>query len=242
MLFPSLNVAQRCAAFVVRNNTSHVPPNAIYVLELTATEVTPQTALKADILLPAFWAVIFPVHQFPVAKQFWQHSGDGVSSRRAEYCQSFLTAGLLTCSHVSKPVDEHARKGPRRYRSKSAAENAAPQESDSNGGIPTDGEDFRHFVEERYGRNLNISLVSDVKTVIKKRIAGSLAPMEDSRGKLEASTNGDDQVINRGFSEEDVYLYPTGMSAIFNTHRLLLATLGSKKSICYGSVFIIQTR
>lgn len=38
----------------------------------------------------------------------------------------------------------------------------------------------------------------------------------------------------RGFSEDDVYLYPTGMSSIFNTHRTLMACRGDLRSVCFG--------
>jgi cystathionine gamma-synthase len=37
-----------------------------------------------------------------------------------------------------------------------------------------------------------------------------------------------------GFSEDDVYLYPTGMSAIFNTHRNLLKAKGELKAVVFG--------
>lgn len=44
-------------------------------------------------------------------------------------------------------------------------------------------------------------------------------------------------------TEDDVYLYPTGMSAIFNTHRILMANARSRgrevqKSICFGFPYI----
>lgn len=34
--------------------------------------------------------------------------------------------------------------------------------------------------------------------------------------------------------EQDIYLYPTGMSAIYNAHRTLLAAKGNLKSVSYG--------
>ena len=39
-----------------------------------------------------------------------------------------------------------------------------------------------------------------------------------------------------GFSVDDVYLYPSGMSAIFNVHRILRLARGEMKSLSYGLV------
>jgi cystathionine gamma-synthase len=38
-----------------------------------------------------------------------------------------------------------------------------------------------------------------------------------------------------GLSESDVYLFPCGMSAIFNAHRFAMGALdATRQSICYG--------
>lgn len=87
-------------------------------------------------------------------------------------------------------------------------------------------------VEERFGRNLSISLTSNAKVAIKRRIAGLLAADMELEDALRASP----QRQNRGFSEDDVYLYPSGMSAIFNAHQCLMAARQSLKSVCYGWV------
>ena len=42
-----------------------------------------------------------------------------------------------------------------------------------------------------------------------------------------------------GLTEDDVYLFPTGMSSIFNTHQIIMAAKGdSMKSICFGFPYI----
>lgn len=92
-----------------------------------------------------------------------------------------------------------------------------------------EGDESSRFVEERFGRNLDISFVEGAKLAIKRRIAGSLKPDESKTSNI-----GDLERV----SETDVYLYPCGMSAIFNTHRLLISVLGLKKSVCYGFPYL----
>jgi cystathionine gamma-synthase len=58
---------------------------SVYVLELSTRALPAENSPNLNIVSPNIWACIFPEEQFPVAKQFWQHSGEGISSRRAEY-------------------------------------------------------------------------------------------------------------------------------------------------------------
>ena len=44
----------------------------------------------AEVQWAAIHAVIFPSELFKAAKIFWQHTGAGISSRRAEYCNSLF--------------------------------------------------------------------------------------------------------------------------------------------------------
>jgi cystathionine gamma-synthase len=57
----------------------------------------------------------------------------------------------------------------------------------------------------------------------------------NDESKLNAKSN------SRGIDsldETDVLLYPCGMNAIYNAHRVLLATLGSHKSISFGFPYV----
>lgn len=73
-----------------------------------------------------------------------------------------------------------------------------------------------HYIEERYGRNLNLLFADEAKLALRRRIAGAL-----SHGDLTVS-------------DRDVFLMPTGMSAIFNAHRAVLATRPQRKAVCFG--------
>jgi cystathionine gamma-synthase len=122
-------------------------------------------------------------------------------------------------------------KGPRRYQKKTSIDLGASDDfTNSTGEV----QDPTQFVEERFGRNLDLSKTKNAKLAIRRRIAGSLTADVDL---TEALALGQDAARTRpvtGFSENDVYLYPTGMSSIFNAHRNLLRAKGQLRSIVYG--------
>lgn len=118
--------------------------------------------------------------------------------------------------------DENRRpaKGPRRYL-------RAPQKAGNE-----EGGDSSLYVEERFGRNLDLSFVNSAKAAVRRRIAGTLRSDVELEDVESARVPGRDV---EGFTENDVYLFPTGMSAIFNTHQILMNLLdNSLKSVCYG--------
>ena len=215
LLFPSSRVAQKFGSFLLRS-CPELARGSINVIEL-------DSSFNSNLASAAVWACLFPSQVFAVAKQFWQHSGDGISSRRAEYCYSLFKAGL-----VSKKPGQSPCKGPKRYQT-APKENGQRDHGEIKPDIELDG--HNSYVEERYGRNLGISLASNAKVAIRRRIAGLLTEDVELDDALKAS---DDQRQSRGCSEDDVYLYPSGMSAIFNAHQSLMAARQSMKSVCYG--------
>lgn len=120
----------------------------------------------------------FPPTYFPLAKQFWQHAGEGISSRAAEYALRVLSENRCWL---------------------------------------TEEEESAAYLEERFGRNMDISLGAEAKSELRKRLARAFFPYE---GEHRSS---------------DVYLFPTGMAAIFTAYRVLrrratLSDLFSKSS------------
>jgi cystathionine gamma-synthase len=225
MLFPTHATASRCRDFFLRL----APDAQVRIVDLVPSEEKERSEELA-IISPNISAVLFPADRFSIAKQFWQHSGDGVSSRRAEYCSQLFKEGLLVePSTLSESPSRRVCKGPRRYQKKTSVD------FDSIGSA-TNGEvqDPVQFVEERFGRNLNLTMTKNAKLAIRRRIAGSLTA---DVGLTEALSLDMESATTRnvaGFSEDDVYLYPTGMSAIFNTHRNLLKAKGQLKAVVYG--------
>lgn len=236
ILFPSHKIASRCAEFILKRN-GLVTADIIQIIDLACTN---QNATEGEMFVsPAVSAVLFPEEYLSTGREFWQHSGEGISSRRADYCHSLFQEGILVNQRELLPQRRRS-KVPRRYRT----EVSVNSQDQSNGpaNIETNGDTGDHgcYIEERFGRNLELSLSSNAKVAIRKRIAGSLIADVDLQDALKP---GQDESKKRpvcGFSEEDVYVYPTGMSAIFNTHRSLLAAYGQLKSVSYGQVVYIH--
>ncbi|KAA8898816.1 pyridoxal phosphate-dependent transferase [Sphaerosporella brunnea] len=219
MLFPTISTATRCRNFIKARSLS-TPPPCVRVIELI-----PRLGQDATIS-SGLCAVLFPADEFKIAKQFWQHSGDGVSSRRAEFCQQELDNGLLREKGIPDEVAVRPAKGPKRY----------SRVSVDKGHVGTEGTDTSRFVEERFGRNLGVEFVANAKLAVRRRIAGTLRSNVAPSDALALKDEGGRDVP--GFTEEDVYLFPSGMSAIFNSHRLLLEALEPRKSVCYGFPYI----
>ena len=259
MLFPSSATAQRCQHFF------HAKLEAFNSEDIRITGLHPSPhsdsdsdSLETRTAVSSLYCVFFPKQHFSVAKQVWQHSGDGISSRRGEFCLKALQDGLLLPEGEAASPKHHQDqfcKGPRRYQ-RGGSQNGingtshatkpstdSTTSADSNGAHDGAESSISQFVEERFGRNLNAKLASKAKLAIRRRIAGCLANDSDLDQALEpSSSDGPSQRVT-GLTEDDVYLYPTGMSSIFNTHHILLQASRHddeqpRQSICFGFPYI----
>ncbi|KAL0936672.1 cystathionine gamma-synthase [Colletotrichum truncatum] len=238
MLFPTPRAARRCLEFIQKNaGTSRASDIAVIDFGLnTSQDISP--LLRS--LAPAFSAVVYAQEVFPIAKQYWQHTGDGISSRRAEFCHGLLKEGLMApIERPHSPVGKACR-GPRRYhRPSSIDDTKSANLHPSKSGLRTtfDTQESLRFLEERFGRNLDLSLVERARSAIKRRIAGALAAdLETSINSLPPlSTNTRGQ---EDLQESDVYLFPCGMNAIFNAHRAMVLARGDMKSINFGFPYV----
>jgi cystathionine gamma-synthase len=224
MLFPTHITASRCRDFIIRT-AADSDTSRVRIVDLVPVAEKARTK-EMDVISPKISAVLYPLELFKVAKQFWQHSGDGVSSRRAEYCQHLFENGVLV---DAARLNGAARtcKGPRRYQKPTSIDLGTPD-------AVQDGETLTQFVEQRFGRNLDLSMTKNAKLAVRRRIAGSLTADVALAEALSLDKDSSRARQVAGFSEDDVYLYPTGMSSIYNTHRNLLAAKGSRKAIVYG--------
>jgi cystathionine gamma-synthase len=93
------------------------------------------------------------------------------------------------------------------------------------------------FVEERFGRNLDVLYVDNAKSAIRRRIAGSLTGEIDLTAPLGAEVEPTIRGVAQT-SEDDVYLYPCGMNSIFSIHQMLLEARGPMKSIMFGFPYV----
>ncbi|KAI1773708.1 PLP-dependent transferase [Hypoxylon cercidicola] len=251
MLFPTRKTANRCLQFI--RDKAH--PSALVDIGLLHLVLDPakKTPDVLQSIMPSISAVLFTAEAFPFAKQYWQHSGDGISSRRAEFCHGLFKEDILVPEEkVSspRPPQHKLGRGPKRYRRQASIDDHAngsngkhhhhypvtldaPVEDDT-----TDTLESSRFLEERYGRNLDLSLVPNAKSAIRRRIAGVLtADVElDSTTTLPTMDSNARGISN--FKEDDIYLVPCGMNAIFTTHQTLLKAREPQKSINFGFPYV----
>lgn len=187
--------------------------------------------------------VVYPKEHWPIVKQVWGHTGDGISSRRGEFCLGAFEDGFLI-EEKGPMANSKPCKGPRRYQGKGSfsgsiqglaaqADQSKLNETGSSGS--SDGREYSQFIEERFGRNLSTSLADQAKLAVRRRIAGVLTADVDLSEALEKSSS---EARMTGLTDDDVYLYPTGMSSIFHAHQVLLAAKGSMKSVCFGFPYV----
>ncbi|KAJ5348158.1 Pyridoxal phosphate-dependent transferase major region subdomain 2 [Penicillium brevicompactum] len=227
-LFASIKSARICHTFVL----GKIPADQAYKVRIVNFIPSPHTEAGSTVT-SSLSCVIYPKEYAPLTKQVWQHSGNGISSRRGEFCLGALEDGFLVedkGTATAESISQRPCKGPRRYQSKNGARKGSVGDSPPRENTE-DGRDYAQFIEERFGRNLSTSLATQAKQAVRKRIAGVLTADVDLSEAL-AVTSSEGRVA--GISEEDVLLYPSGMNAIFNAHQTLLATRGELPSICFG--------
>jgi cystathionine gamma-synthase len=237
MLFPSFRTARRCVDFM-HSRESSVPQGQIRVIDLVLDRSRADSEMLKKVS-PSISAVIFPKELLPVAKQYWQHSGDGVSSRRAEFCHALFQEGILVEQTALQPIANSFQKpckGPRRYQ-RSSIDNTSSKLQHPENPVSPEIRETSQFLEERFGRNLDVSFVDNAKSSIRRRITGSLMGEVDLTETLRPQTVSNMRGVAE-LSEDDVYLYPCGMNSIFNAHRMMLEARGPMKSISFGFPYV----
>ncbi|KAL8642945.1 MAG: hypothetical protein Q9228_000434 [Teloschistes exilis] len=225
-LFPSNVVARRCAGLFqdqLRSPEKHQSTRIIDLIpRANPAEESDHDQSHVEAMISA---VVYPKAYSPVAKSFWQHTGEGISSRRAELCHKAFNDGFLAPRATNRrgtdsqtpSTDQRSCKGPRRYQKRPSAKNeknsfdADPvssgltvREQQQNIG------EGAQFIEERYGRNLDLSLAAKAKIAIRRRVAGALTPeLKCDDPTAEAQLSKDIKQSPR-VAEDDVYLYPSG--------------------------------
>ena len=245
MLFPTTRCAARCVEFF-KSQVPDVDLSTVRVLDLGPNPETSSDTSKR--VLPRVCAVIYPKELWPTAKIFWQHTGEGVQSRRAEFCQrAFDDGSLVEQNPGSRIATPRLMKGPRRYQRPLSIDHGSTNGANGHtngeeGGSNSDPvRDSALFVEERFGRNLDVTFTAQAKLAIRKRIAGSLTTDAELPQSLEAPADRSSERARDtpGFSVDDIYLYSCGMNAIFNAHRYLRLSRGdSMKSIMFGFPYV----
>lgn len=256
MLFPTRSIAEECRDFIRRRSLQlgrqPAQPRLVhlFICPQTTTDSQPSTPLatnNADLHI-----VLYQTDEESTAKEFWQHTGLGISSRLAEKCLSLLPDEAKSSDVAHPPPTLSPRLTMRGGHNKhyavkglKSATASPPLESSPADLTPsTEGLSSDHaiYVEERYGRNLPITSAALAKRALRRRVAGTLIKDNwndsDCGGEPCAGQEGvKTGPSSRGVAnvtEDDVYLFPTGMTAIWNAHRLARLVRPEGKSVCFG--------
>ncbi|KAJ1906593.1 Cystathionine gamma-synthase, partial [Coemansia sp. IMI 209127] len=227
MLFPSSACAEQCTEFIYsqaqQQHTEEAGfslpvPGQVrvvqYVVEPVNRRAAALDAMKHALDSPVrIYCVLFPADLFPLAKQYWQHTGNGVSVRLASYC--------LHIARANEKYEQEARPRCLLKAAGAVARHGAivtgtpPAEVDS-APAPESTMEADAYLEERFGRNFDPRYAGEMKLALRRRIAGALS---------------------QGVQADDVYLTATGMSAMFYAHQALLGVRRGK-SVCFGFPYI----
>ncbi|CAG8478421.1 3782_t:CDS:2 [Racocetra persica] len=238
LLFPNRKATEHCRTYLRRYFESNNPA-CFRLAEITI--VTPDQSKSLTQGNVTLHIIFFPKEAFSVAKSFWQHTGDGISSRLAEFALNILQA--KSNEQYTKNLYEVSTKRAsfcKRY-SNIQTSYSRNLDCEPKGTLFTDitsiNDSFveqNFYVEERYGRNLPMSFAEKAKLELRRRIASSLK-IEENKDRLDniISSSVDLSVLTerlvKDVTENEVFLFPSGMSSIFHAHRFLLTAFPPRK-------------
>lgn len=244
MLFPSDKAATFCRNFVTdkmaRANETQIPArNACRIVRFVASDHYSGGSQGSQTRLTVFAVFVPNADAFTIARTFWQHTGLGISSRFAQRCLRLMnSSGLHKTSSPPIPPSNGPSGPSRRYSAKNHPKLTLSRVSTPNHDEPEETTSI--YVEERYGRNLPIQQALEAKFTLRRRIADILQE-EQLPTPVTTPTFKKSQRGSGTLNEQDVYLYPNGMSSIFFAHQLSMAVQTHVnaqqpvgKSVCFG--------
>jgi cystathionine gamma-synthase len=248
LLCPSKKIADHCRTFIL--NRAALSGTLAHV-RLAQYFICPEDSSAQTRQCAELHIALFPADLSPISKQFWQHTGLGISSRFAEHCLSLLPGQdeQNLQSSASPPGSPTLTRSPFRASNKHYSVKQPTAWIPSTGVsqpsstvMPSDmlSKDQSTYLEERYGRNLPLGAAAFAKRALRRRIAGVLIGDNMQDGPQGPCAGAQDVEIgpsSRGVqdvSEDDVFLFPTGMAAIWNAHQLCLRARPPAKSVCFG--------
>lgn len=228
MVFPSYSVAKRCREFVkAKSDKSNL---SVRILQLSTAP--PEDELEKSLVIESNIGVIFfHSSEFPLAKNYWQHSGEGISSRMGEYVLKEIfhkekKPSTYKGSHMKQELQAQ------RIQQRSPSLSKSLQSPSFSSNEETEKE-FNTFIEQKYGRVLDLKFAAQAKVALRRRICGKIDKSHSQEDEMQKARRG------KHLSETDVYLYPSGMAAIFNAHHALLQVAETKnKSVCFGFPYV----
>jgi cystathionine gamma-synthase len=228
MVFPSYSVAKRCREFVkAKSDKSNL---SVRILQLSTAP--PEDELEKSLVIESNIGVIFfPSSEFPLAKNYWQHSGEGISSRMGEYVlKEIFHKEKKPSTYKGSHMKQELQAQKIQQRSPSLSKSLQSPSFSSN---EETEKEFNTFIEQKYGRVLDLKFAAQAKVALRRRICGKIDKSHSQEDEMQKARRG------KHLSETDVYLYPSGMAAIFNAHHALLQVAETKnKSVCFGFPYV----
>ncbi|KAI9345646.1 pyridoxal phosphate-dependent transferase [Obelidium mucronatum] len=242
LVFPSNRVVNECRqfmkSFILKKDSGFDPKLATSIRiaefaiqpifqEASPAAADPTTFLQGNVFI---YALLFPEGAAKVAKMYWQHTGEGISSRFAEYCLKVLgsnTESVKYFTGVSANTDRFQTPGYRIQDQETHVNQASGAESTAS----------QLWVEERFGRNLDLSFAPQAKVMLRQRIAGVVADsseISDDDEKPVVAAHNESVRELEGLNENHVLLFPTGMSAIYNAFRVVQRLRPNLKTVQFG--------
>ena len=196
MLLNSRSAASDCRVFMKQRllEDQSLKPK----IRLVDYVITPDFINIADASIPligrrapCLYIVLFPAFEAKgIAKEYWQHTGAGISSRFAEYCLVLLnihfptlqltppssSSSSSTTTTKSTPIssDENESFSKQQRRPSASAKKAqvhSAKRLEEKIRLDLDEDEANVFVEERFGRNMEEGAIEQAKMRLKERIA-----------------------------------------------------------------------
>ncbi|CCA75430.1 related to O-succinylhomoserine (thiol)-lyase [Serendipita indica DSM 11827] len=149
----------------------------------------------------------------------------GISSRLVEQCLHLLepNASNVNGSAASEESSVHGENQPHSAKGLPEASSVIPNGLDRQ---KDEINDEGSLYIQKFGEDSSPLGVDEAKRMIRERIT---YPDGGSSSRTRRVPN---------LSPEDVFLFPSGMCAIWHTHQLLLKVLGDQKSVCWGFPYV----
>ncbi|KAJ3343835.1 hypothetical protein HDU91_000323 [Kappamyces sp. JEL0680] len=241
LILNSRKACQECREFMLKRignfsrfapAGSQLPLNKIRLVEYILTPAT--TTPNKDFKAPTVYLILFHSNYKDVAKEYWQHTGAGISSRFAEHCLVLLDMFFPFPRQSTLLSGRQNSAGPS-FKKESKSRDQLVMATTAKGEADL-------FVEERFGRNLDPSLVEEAKLILRKRIAGVLGDAKLDTSPVDptaAPDTLDQQNTPRGSSragicEQQVFLFNSGMAAIYFSHQVVTTLAPGLKTVQFG--------
>ncbi|CAE6451286.1 unnamed protein product [Rhizoctonia solani] len=240
-LFPAAYIANEFQQFMIHHSPDPASPISVRLvqyficLEQGINRTTPVGEPNIDYL--ELQIALFPEDAFPLGKQFWQHTGLGISSRLASVVLDLLARNGEYATPAA-PITSLLPPGSADFQNDKQSGSQIQSEqtlTSPSRCLITETVDSKYvaYFEERHVRNLLQENAASAKSILRQRIADALA--NDSSSALLEKTSGLD-ASKRGVdvTQDDVFLFPSGMAAIWTSYQLVLSTRPQHKSVCFG--------